>query len=173
MSSPYNLWFLLSIKFLQGALAKTRPSRFAKVQNIIYDLLYFCVDPFIVCKLIYKYIYMVLCIMVAGVIIKGCWKYFQTLDTLLRIVDSWLDFSSKRDFVNDRCHSVEIMYFPYFFVWPLEPLREAIVGKSIYTCFVGKCVLLTIVRFWSWVFEFGLLQVGLLEAFWFPFYFRL
>ena len=122
MSSPYNLWVLLSIKFLQGALAKTRPSRFAKVQKIIYDLLCFCVDPFIVFKLIYIYIYIyiyniVLCIMVAGFIIKRCWKYFQTLDTPLRIGDSWLDFSNKRDFFNDRCHSVEIMYFPYFFVW--------------------------------------------------------
>ena len=128
MSSPYNLWVPQSIKFLQGGLAKPRSSRFFKVQKIIYDLLYFCVDPFIMCKLIYIYIYIyiymyvciyvVLCIIVAGFIIKGCWKYFLTLDTPWRIVDSWLDFSNKRDFMNDRCHSVEDMYFCYFFVWP-------------------------------------------------------
>ena len=157
MSSPYYLLFPLSIKFLQGGLGKPISSRFAKVQKIIYDLLYFCVDPFIVYKLIYRYIYIVLCIMVAGFIIKGCWKYFLILNPLPRIVDSFLDFSNKRDFMNDRCHSVEIMYLWYFFVWPPEPLREAIVGKSIYTCFVGKCVLLTIVCFWSWVFGFSLL----------------
>ena len=54
--------------------------------------------------------------MVAGFIMKGCLKYFLALDTPLRIVDSWLDFSNKREFTNDRCHSVEIMYSPYFLV---------------------------------------------------------
>ena len=121
----------------------------------------FALTRFIMCKLIYIYIYIyvciyvVLCIIVAGFIIKGCWKYFLTLDTPWRIVDSWLDFSKKRDFMNDRCHSVEIMYFRYFFVWPPEPLREAIVGKSIYTCFIVK-VCLTYhfsflkLTFWIW-----------------------
>ena len=155
-----NTWVRLSIKFLQGALAKPRSSRFVKIQKIIYDLLYFCVDPFIECNIyyiyIYIYIYIVLCIMVAGFIIKGCLKYFLTLDTPLRIVDSWLDFRNKRDFMNDRCQSVKNMHFPYFFVWPLEPLRKAIVGKSIYTCFVAKVCLTYRCSFlklsvWIWV----------------------
>ena len=98
-----------------------------------------------------------LCIMVAGFIMKGCFKYFLALNTPLRIVDSWLDFSNKRDFTNDRCHSVEIMYSPYFLVWPPEPLREAIVGKSIDTCFVVKMCLTYRCSFLSWVSGFGLL----------------
>ena len=104
---------------------------------------------------IYIYMYIVFCIMVSGFIIKGCLKYFLALGTPLRIVDSWLDFRNKRDFTNDRCHSVEIMYFPYFFIWPPEPLRGAIVGKGIYTFFVVKvclsyrCLFLKL-SFWIW-----------------------
>ena len=75
MSSPYNLLVPLSIKFLQGGLGKPRSSRFAKVQKIIYELLYFCVDPFIVYKLIYIYIY----IYIYSTLYHGCRFYYQRM----------------------------------------------------------------------------------------------
>ena len=71
MSSPYDLLVPQSIKFLQGGLGKPRSSRFAKVQKIIYELLYFCVDPFIVYKLIYIYIY--------STLYHGCRFYYQRM----------------------------------------------------------------------------------------------
>ena len=32
----------------------------------------------------------------------------------MTLVYSRLDFDSEKYFMNDRCHSVEIIYFPYF-----------------------------------------------------------
>ena len=126
------------------------------VNLYIYIYIYIYTHIYIyMCIYIYIYMYIVFCIMVSGFIIKGCLKYFLALGTPLRIVDSWLDFRNKRDFTNDRCHSVEIMYFPYFFIWPPEPLRGAIVGKGIYTFFVVKvclsyrCLFLKL-SFWIW-----------------------
>ena len=107
--------------------------------------------------------------MVSGFIIKGCLKYFLALGTPLRIVDSWLDFSNKRDFMNDRCHSVEIMYFRYFFVWPPEPLREAIVGKSIYTCFIVKVSYLPLFVFEVEFLDLVYCRLGYLKHFDFHF----
>ena len=104
---------------------------------------------------IYIYIFLVLCIMVAGFIFKGCSKCFLALGTLLRTVDSWLGLGSKRDFTKYRCHSVEIMYFSYFFFLVPKSFRDAIVGKSIYTWFVVKvcltyrCSFLKL-SFWIW-----------------------
>ena len=40
-----------------------------------------------------------------------------------------LGCSSKKDFMNDVCHSVKIIDFPYF---SIRVLREVIVGKSIH-----------------------------------------
>ena len=73
MSSPYNLLVPQSIKFLQGGLGKPTSSRFAKVQKIIYELLYFCVDLFIVYKLIYIYIY------IYSTLYHGCRFYYQRM----------------------------------------------------------------------------------------------
>ena len=73
MSSPYNLLVPLSIKFLQGGLGKPISSGFAKVQKIINDLLYFCVDHFIVYKLIYRYIY------IYSTLYHGCRFYYQRM----------------------------------------------------------------------------------------------
>ena len=55
-------------------------------------------------------------------------------------VVSRLDFSCKKYFMNDKCNSVEIIYFPSCFF--IEAQGEAFVGKSIYIWFVVRGVCL-------------------------------
>lgn len=108
---------------------------------------------------------------VAVVILISCPRYLQYIKPFRHMisVDGRLDFSSKKDFMNERCYSKVIINFPCIFIG--APGRYFLVRA--FTCdFLWKYVLLLVVHFWCWAFEFSLLWIRLAHAFWFPFHFR-
>ena len=114
-------------------------------------------------KYIYIYIYIYICMYICSTLYHSCRFYYQRMLKIFPDPESSAEDSrqffrfqqQKRFHERQMSQCGNYVFLLLFCLTPPEPLREAIVGKSIYTCFIVKVCLIyhfsfLKLSFWIW-----------------------